>query len=194
MNKGVIFIGAFSLGAAVGVAVSWNVLKKKFEQIAQEEIDSVKEVYFGKKTENDPDPVESESAENEEDQELIEAREKYSKLINDRGYISYSNLDGDSKEKEVADVEKPYVISPDEFDELGEYDTTSLIYYADKILTDTDGNVISDEDIEKMIGHDSLTHFGEYEDDSVFVRNDERKTDYEILLDPDPYTTSADDE
>ena len=30
---------------------------------------------------------------------------------------------------------------------------------------------------------DALNHFGEYEDDSVFVRCDERKCDYEILLD-----------
>ena len=34
-----------------------------------------------------------------------------------------------------------------------------------------------------MVGLDSLTHFGQYEDDSVYVRNDERMTDYEILLD-----------
>lgn len=33
------------------------------------------------------------------------------------------------------------------------------------------------------IGDDALGHFGEYEDDSVFVRNDEEQTDYEILLD-----------
>ena len=39
------------------------------------------------------------------------------------------------------------------------------------------------DDIEETVGIDSLTHFGEYEDGSVFVRNDERKCDYEILLD-----------
>ena len=39
------------------------------------------------------------------------------------------------------------------------------------------------EDYEEHIGDDALGHFGEYEDDSVFVRNDEEQTDYEILLD-----------
>ncbi len=43
------------------------------------------------------------------------------------------------------------------------------------------------DDIEETVGIDSLTHFGEYEDDSVFVRNDERKCDYEILLDHRDY-------
>ena len=39
------------------------------------------------------------------------------------------------------------------------------------------------DDIEETVGEDSLEHFGEYEDDSVYVRNDAKKCDYEILLD-----------
>ena len=75
----------------------------------------------------------------------------------------------------------PYVISPDDFDDNDDYEVVSLVYYSDGVLADEDDNVI--EDVEGMVGEDSLNHFGEYEDDSVFVRNDERKTDYEILLD-----------
>ena len=43
-------------------------------------------------------------------------------------------------------------------------------------------------DVENTIGIDSLNHFGEYEEDSVFVRNDIKKCDYEILLDESNYT------
>jgi hypothetical protein len=39
------------------------------------------------------------------------------------------------------------------------------------------------EDLEGSVGIDSLTTFGEYEDDSVFVRNSRLRCDYEILLD-----------
>ena len=39
------------------------------------------------------------------------------------------------------------------------------------------------EDVDDVVGEDSLNHFGEFEEDSVYVRNDERKCDYEILLD-----------
>lgn len=39
----------------------------------------------------------------------------------------------------------------------------------------------------KLLGGDSLEHFGEYEDDSVYVRNDAKKCDYEILLDQRNY-------
>ena len=80
----------------------------------------------------------------------------------------------------------PYVITPEEFGELKEYETIELTYYADFVLADNRNNPI--EDVDDVIGLDSLDHFGEYEDDSVFVRDDERKIDYQILLDPRKYS------
>ena len=81
-------------------------------------------------------------------------------------------------------MDRPYVISPEEFGE-GDYETISLTFYADKVLTDETGDIV--EDVDNLVGLDSLTHFGEYEDDSVFVRNDATNTDYEILLDTRNY-------
>ncbi len=78
-------------------------------------------------------------------------------------------------------MDKPYVIPPEDFGEEGDYEIKSLTYYADGVLTDDWDNVI--EDIDELIGEESLTHFGEYEDDSVFVRDDQMKIDYEILRD-----------
>ena len=43
-------------------------------------------------------------------------------------------------------------------------------------------------EIEDAIGDiDPSVHFGDYEEDSVFIRNDERGIDYEVLRDEDPY-------
>ena len=50
-----------------------------------------------------------------------------------------------------------------------------------------DDEPLTDDQIEDLIGEDSLSHFGEYEDDSVFVRNDRLRTDYEILADTRRY-------
>ena len=44
LNKGSLVI-AFLAGTAVGVAVSWKALKTKYERLAQEEINSVKEKF-----------------------------------------------------------------------------------------------------------------------------------------------------
>ena len=81
---------------------------------------------------------------------------------------------------------KPYVISPDEFGEFEDYERISLSYYTDQILADEDDEKV--EDVDNVVGLESLAHFGEYEDDSVFVRNDRLKCDYEILLDQRTYS------
>ena len=107
---------------------------------------------------------------------------EYAAKLQENGYTNYS--DSENKEtvhKEDDSVQKPYVISPDEFGEFAGYDTVSLTYYADRVLADDNDDVI--EEVDDVVGTESLSHFGEYEDDSVFVRNDRLKCDYEILLD-----------
>ena len=82
--------------------------------------------------------------------------------------------------REVAQ-DAPYVISQEEFINGNKfYDKTTLNYYDDGILEDEITEEIID-DIDAAIGRDSLTKFGEYEDDVVFVRNDRISTDYEVV-------------
>ena len=80
---------------------------------------------------------------------------------------------------------QPHVITPEEFGELYDYEKVSLIYYADGVLTDEDDNIV--DDVDGIVGIDSLNMFGQYEEDSVYVRNDERRCDYEILMDERKY-------
>lgn len=170
MNKAGSF-AAFIFGAAIGSVVTWQLTKRKYEHILQEEIDSVKAV-FSKRVSND--------ISNED--ELYDRRTPE----HEETFENYKNLVGAySEEKEEAAVDRPYVISPDEFSNQYDYNTISLTYYADGVLADEDDEVV--DDVDDVIGLKSLTHFGEYEDDSVFVRNDARKCDYEILLDQRNY-------
>lgn len=80
----------------------------------------------------------------------------------------------------------PRVISPYEFGELDDYHTIELTYYTDDILEDEDYNIVTDRD--ELIGPSALDTFGEYEDDSVFVRNDRLRTDFQILKDYRTYS------
>ena len=48
-------------------------------------------------------------------------------------------------------------------------------------------DVVIIEDVEGTIGLDVSAHFGEFEDDSVHVRNDREKCEYEILFDQRTY-------
>lgn len=163
----------FTAGAIIGSAVTWKLLKTKYERIAQEEIDSVKEVFSNRYESSVEDESDDEYSEDEDD--LEDDKEKYNEIINP--YRNEVNMD----EKEANSVKKPYVISPEEFGEQDGYETVSLTYFSDKVLTDEDNVPIDDP--EDIVGSDFAEHFGEYEDDSVFIRNDEMESDYEILLD-----------
>lgn len=161
----------FALGAAVGSAVTWKLTKTKYERIAQEEIDSVKEHFTVPGSSRAV--VESVPEEKPEDD-----MERYTDIMTKLGY--------EPKKEEEPVVIKPYIISPEEFGEDSDYETISLTYYADGVLTDEMNELV--EDIDNVVGKDSLTHFGDYEEDSVFVRNERLKHDYEILLDLRKYS------
>lgn len=85
----------------------------------------------------------------------------------------------------------PYTIGPGE---LGndDYDVYEFLYYdADEnnpkgILTDG-FEPLSDEEIAVTVGSDYYTHFGEYEESRVIIRNEKRKIDYEIVKQYDTY-------
>ena len=179
MNQKITNVIIFAAGLAIGSVVSWKILESKYKKIAQEEIDSVKEV-FSKKQKN---PVEK----TEETVQNIPRVDKetvieYEKIVNNTGYSKTEDKKGGN-----VMVDRPYVITPNEFGEFYDYDTESLTYYADGVVADDFNNVI--DDIDNIIGEDSLNHFGEYEDDSVFVRNDALRTDYEILMDEREYSS-----
>lgn len=172
----------FTAGAALGSVVTWKLVKTKYEQIANEEIQEVRELYARKVDElthaQHKEPVENDAEKvTFHTQPKPELRE-YADKISGLGY-------SDITEEEVNNMGKPYVIAPEEFGELDDYETESLTYYADGVLTDEQDIVI--EDVDNVVGVESLTHFGEYEDDSVFVRNDSIRTDYEILIDERNY-------
>lgn len=168
MNKNVQFIFAFSLGAAVGAVATWRIIKAKCERMINDEVDAFIEEYTGKKKvpATDAEP----KTENVKEDSYIS---DYDTIIQTNGY------DVDEKEKKKG--KQPYVIPPESFGEKEEYDVESLNYYADGVLTDDWDNPI--EDVERLVGTDFATHFGEYEDDCVFVRNDRLKSDFEILKD-----------
>ena len=201
----------FTVGALAGSAVTYKLLKDKFEQMAQEEIDSMKialgrtagmelgDYISSEKPEEDEDNeeyIEEESARCEEYREAVLSGstiapsnpdlKEYAANIASQNYAQYSETNGAEEDEEEMANTSPYVIPPEEFSELDGYDTSSLLYHADGVVVEMmTGAVI--EHPEELVGEGFEQHFGEYEEDSVFVRNDELKCDYEILKDYDNY-------
>ena len=191
MSNRSLFSLGFIIGAASGATMAWYLLKDKYETLAQEEIDSVKEVFARREQEMKDETVKRNVAEGIKDSDRTKPDLKeYAEQLKKNGYTRYSDLsadDGGVSDKQT----KPYVIPPEQFGDNEEHEQISLTYYADGVLADENDEVI--EDVEDAVGIDSLNHFGEYEDDSVFVRNDARKCDYEILLDQRTYSEVAEE-
>ena len=80
----------------------------------------------------------------------------------------------------------PYVISPEAFaSEHSDYAKLTVVYYEDnEVLLDEEEECM---DIGSTIGYDSINHFGEYEKDACFIRNERLGNDYEVLLEHRAY-------
>lgn len=184
MNKKLYFT-LFIAGAVIGSVVTWGCLKKKYEVIAQEEIDSVKEVFsrerFGSR---EKETVEESGREPDPGKEKTNMDE-YAAVIRTAGYSADIQ---EEKENESVTGRDSYIITPEEFGEMEDYEKISLTWYADRVLADDNDEIL--DDMDDIVG-DALEHFGEYEDDAVFVRCDELECDYEILLDQRNYSEVA---
>lgn len=169
-------------------------------------------MYVKKLEASSPEIVEKDIPEEDASEDVEDVKDEpdfneYTKTVQKYDYSSYSTDTQDSGyrpfEDKFAELEgkadlekKPEyyndyadIIPPENFGELDDYETSSLTYYSgDDVLADENNEIVSYQDREKLIGREALNHFGEYEEDSVFVRNDILGCDFEILLDHGKYS------
>lgn len=203
-TKILIFFG----GVAAGSVATYLYMKDKTEERIYEEVEDVRRTYARLAAESAVEEKEAEDDDNDispRERAVQNAQRKAdmitsSNIIARQSYNLFSKPykaedeeDSDDEEEDSYEnlvnmqapsdglAEAPYTISQFEFIN-GEpyYDKTTLNYYDDDILEEelTEGII---EDINAVVGRESLTKFGEYEDDVVFVRNEKLCTDYEII-------------
>lgn len=172
----------FGLGLLIGAVPAWYFTKKFYEKKADDEIEGYRE----KLKEKAFVDKEDKEAEKKDKATYIDIARNYAKPDHVTDYVARykkeAPVDPGLTEHPVDDDEdEPVVISPQEFGEIEDYDKVSLTYYADGYLVENSSNEVI-ENVSEVIGNEALDSFGEYEEDSVYVRNNERQTDYEILL------------
>ena len=181
----------FVAGAAIGSIATWKLIEKKYKDLADEEIESVIETFKNRRPRITKDEVK------ETVEKVInkwkEPKETVEDIVAAEGYSieNEEEIDEDDESNYIVNVYNdndndievvtPYVITPEQFGEYNEYGTKTLTYYSDNVLTDEIDNPITSEEMVTMIGPDALDHFGEYEDDSVYIRDEMNEMDYEIL-------------
>lgn len=193
MNK----VLMFALGAAVGSLITWKLLEKKYKDLADEEIKSVVERFKNREKEEglslnefdhikawkdvDVDNIEQPvNKEKEEYNNIVkQLKYDYSYDYSDDPDITITKMDdGSIWMGPTPDHIEPYIINPDEFGDNDEYSTKTWMYYADFTVTDEEGEIVSDA--QNHIG-DALTDLIQSGDNSIYVRNDNNKCDYEII-------------
>ena len=189
MNDKLSSVIIFCGGVFIGGFLTWDFFKTKYEKIADEEIASVKETFEHREPRPDKNYNVEEVPKGNDAYINVSpgVAERIIQIIDSNGYRNYSNTAIETDKKGgTADMElkQPYVITPEQYEDNVDYTKVSLTWYNDEVLEDDWGNVLDPDDV---IGSEALKTFGQYEKDSVFVRDDDEQIDYEILLDTSSY-------
>ena len=194
MNNALKNLFIFAVGAAAGAVATWKLLNDKYEKLYHEEVEAYKEYHKEKSDKAAPEPKPEPEPEMKKEEHIHKVDQdpimnKLRDTMERAGYTDYSTtkVKNESEEKDI----RPYVIRPEELgDQIG-YDVIELTYYADGVVAEEDDVM---DDVDEVIGIDSLGHFGQFEEDAVCVRNDRLKCDYQILLDERKYSDVIDKE
>ena len=151
----------FATGFLGGSVSAYFALKKRFDILMDEEIQSVKEAYEKfNETENEDSNDESKNLRKVHEEE----NQKYEQ-----------NLPKEQK------FEEPYLIPLNEFNEIYGYETASLTLYSDGTIATEDLEIVDDPD--ELLGEENLQQLRDGEADCIYIRNDSKYCDYEVLRD-----------
>lgn len=187
----------FAAGALAGAAVAARAIRDKYQQEAEEEIAEMRDYYRElRKNAKTPDEDKIVEEENIKEEKEENTKNEYNKIVeNYTNYTQYLSkaaakyFDTETKENKKEEKEErtdyePFIISAEEFGEDPGYDTATLTYYKDKVLTDDLDDVID----YSVAGEENLKIFDEYPDcKAIYVRDDIYMVDYEIIRDPYQY-------
>lgn len=171
----------FAIGALSGTFVGAQLAKKKYEEIANEEIEEIRD-YYRKINKELADQLVDKTAEPEkveetkEVEEIVEERKQYENIIKRGNYMAVD----EEEQNNVCD--EAYPIDPSEFGNEGKNATETLTYFADGVLVNEVDEVVEDPDL--VVGRHHIDIFNEFPDATcVYVRNDLDGMDYEIIKD-----------
>lgn len=162
----------FVSGVAIGSVVTWKLIEKKYKDLADEEINSVIETFKNRKE------TKVKVKKNKKAKENIS--EENPDVVNYHSIVKNEYIDNSKN------IVNRYIIAPEDFGEKEEYGTKSLTYFSDGIIADEINEPVKNFD--EIIGSSFLDHFGDFEDDSVYIRDDDNEIDYEILKSESSYS------
>lgn len=183
MNK----VGAFIFGAIVSGAIVFGVEEyrmKKVKKDAEDSIAQMIEVYKQKTIELETKHIDiSEDLGSVEDAE--KALNEYSAFGKSESVEKHDILDESEEKKSKGEA---YIIKPDDFAMDPDMEIISLIFYAgNNKLVYVSGDAGIEEHPEDLFDIEFLNHFGEYEENMLYIRDPEEKIEYDIEYNEDSF-------
>lgn len=178
--KNVLYLVTFIAGAAVGAIAGITYVKKNYD-ISEKKEEAEKE-----KTSNSD--IKESVAENEQEELIRRTNADILKSVDDpdqkkhmenilNQYTAMTSMYGSDT---ISTKSEPYKILPDQFSEFEDYSAIELTLYSDGIITDDRDDIIDNP--EELLGKSFRQLFDEGSDE-LFIRNDDRCTDYAIYKD-----------
>lgn len=208
INNMIIFV----VGTLIGSATTYFVVKKKFETEKENDIKEMREYYtkreeiISEHADKEVDilkqEIESMHQDKKDEESTIDDEElqEYRDIVSQYNHPEYADALVRKRELQMAEEAKKaeedmteerqepfYIIKPDEFGTIDNYELVNLTWYADGILADEFDNIIGEDEIEERIGSEALVDIGKYLPKFIHVRNDDLEVDYEIGEDPRNY-------
>lgn len=186
-------VGVFFSGCVVGAVVGQQLLKKRYADIAESEIDSMRAYFERASVRKQPDP-DNEIIEQELDFRHIPIASVRSSLDNNKyeqakkNYNLVSQIEDEPVPdvlveaviQDVIDQSEPYLIDDIQYaEECDHFAKIGLVYYLDDVLCDENEEML--DDIAHTIGqhaYDLLTRHPV----NMWVRNESMSVDYEIIV------------
>ena len=182
------FIG----GVIVGAGATYLYQKNRYEEMIQEEVESLREHMREKESKDKQGMTKDQWEEYKKDEDHKEMKRDKEDLERAEVIIttnSYNSAFNDHKNDIVSKFEKPFVVTPEEFASIPGFDTDTFYYHHDDIISNDNQEMV--DDVENILGlsiSDIKAQFGVYEDDAVYIRNMELQCDYEILREESDFT------
>ena len=179
----------FAVGAVAGSLATYVAMKTKCEKQIQEEVNSVRKAFatYDESTRDNNSEASTEpESKDEENSSNTKTYERYNSLLH-----NYTPTEEPAKNTSTTGKVRDYipeVIPPEDYGEIEEYDQLEYTYFADCVIVDSDGDIVDADEVEDTISFESLNHFGDYESDAVYIKNDERHAYYAVYKDLRKYS------
>lgn len=171
----------FFAGIGAGAYIGYTIAKKKYENLADEEVASVKEAYENKYREEKVKEKIDKVATMAED---IAKDNNY--IPTEVNIVDEDDVFEDDFPKEER-AEKPYIIDVHDYEDFYHgFEKTCVTYYAgnDVLINDE----MEEIDVDSHIGLGNVNHLLEQESVTAFIRNERLGTDFEVLFEDGEYT------